>query len=141
MATAAKRKGGSVVVHRRAPSVPLKKFEAIKSRTALAARKGREVAAKRAGTLVGAGAAYAIGWLQANQKVDPKYLSPAILGGVGAGLTFFVADRVRGQVGAALAEAGSAALGVAAYRAGLGEALIGADDDVAGDDSVEGDWE
>lgn len=126
----------SAVVVRRAPSVPKARFEMVQRLTAAKAKRTREVAAKRVGTLVGAAAGAACGWAEKNGKVQPKFTSPVALAVAGAVLSFVLPETSmgRGKLGQASAEAGAGLLAVAGYKLGQGQAAIGEDD------SVEGDW-
>lgn len=138
MASKTKSKGTQLA--RRAPSVPKKRFEALQQARSRAVAKGREVAAKRVGTLVGAATGYGIGWAEANGKMPARLSSPAAIGGIGAVAALVLPSYIKGRAGAALAEAGAAMLGIATYKLGTGVPAIGEDDTESGD-QVQGDWQ
>ena len=134
-------KRAAAIAIRRAPSVPKKKYEMAQRMAAAKGKRAREIAAKRTGTIVGAVAGGTIGYLERTGKISPKFTSPVALGVAGVVLAFVAPETSmgKGKLGAALAEAGSAALAVAAYKAGQGQPMIG--EDIVGDDgSVEGEW-
>lgn len=124
-----------VAVVRRAPSVPKKRYEALVRVRQASAKRLKEVGAKRIGVLVGAATGYGVGYIEANQKLEAKFTSPAALGAAGFVASFVLPGLVKGKGGVAAAECGAALLGIALYKAGLGQPLIGEDD------SVEGDWQ
>jgi hypothetical protein len=126
----------SAVVVRRSPMVSKARFEMLKAAGARKAKRTREVAAKRVGTIVGAGTGALCGYLEKTGKLAPKFTSPAALAVGGAVLAFVLPETGmgKGKVGQASAEAGAGLLAVAAYKLGLGQPVVGEDD------SVEGDW-
>jgi|SRR6185295_1836616 len=119
-----------IQVRHKTPTVSKKRYEMVRAAGAATRRKAREVAAKRAGTLVGTGTGALAGYLERTGKVSPKFTSPMALGIAGAVLAFVVPETGmgRGKVGQAAAEAGSGLLAVAGYKLGLGQAVIGEDD-------------
>lgn len=140
MATATRRRG-AIVVRRSTPMVSRKKLDAIKASGLNRAKRAREVAARRTGTIVGAAAGGLAGYLERTGKVSPKFTSPVAFAGMGVLLAFVAPETSigKGKLGQALAEGGSALLAVGAYKAGLGQAMIG-EDIVGDDDNVSGDW-
>lgn len=128
------------IVRHKQPTVSKARFEMVKAAAASGRRKAREVAAKRAGTLVGTGTGALAGYLERTGKVSPKFTSPMALGIAGAVLAFVVPETGmgRGKIGQAAAEAGSGLLAVAGYKLGLGQAVIGADDEPQAESA--GDW-
>ncbi len=121
--------------------VSRKKLDAIKSAGLNRAKRAREVAARRTGTIVGAAAGGLAGYLERTGKVSPKFTSPVAFAGLGVVLAFVAPETSigKGKLGQALAEGGSALLAVGAYKMGLGQAMIG-EDIVGDDDEVSGDW-
>lgn len=128
---------------RRAPMVSKAKFEALKDAAKNKSKRTREVAARRAGTLVGVASAGAVGYLERTGKLPPKFTSVAALGVAGGVLAFVMPETGmgKGKLGGMMAEAGASLLGVAAYKLGAGQPIIGEDDtEYAGDDTEAG-WE
>lgn len=144
MATAQRRRSAAIQVRRSTPMVSRKKLDAIKTAAFSKAKRGREIAARRTGTIVGAAIAGGAGYLERTGKVSPKFTSPVAFAGIGILLAFVAPETSlgKGKLGQSLAEGGSALLAVGAYKAGLGQAMIGADDDIVGgdDDTVSGAW-
>ena len=124
--------------------VSRKKLDAIKQAAFNRSKRAREIAGRRTGTIVGAAAGGLAGYLERTGKVSPKFTSPVAFAGMGMLLAFVAPETSlgKGKLGQALAEGGSALLAVGAYKAGLGQAMIGEDDGVSGDDgdSVAGEW-
>lgn len=129
-----------VVVRSKAPTVSKKRFELAVMRGKQHAKKAREVAARRVGTLVGVAAGAGAGIVERKAMLSPKFTSPAALGVAGAVLAFVAPETSmgKGKLGQAAAEAGAGLLAVAAYKLGLGQAVIGADDESP---AVEGQWQ
>lgn len=128
-------KGKAMV--RRAPTVSKAKYEGLARARSAAVRKSKEVASARAGVVTGAVAAYLVGHFEKAGKKLPTVggIEPTAL--YGAALAFGVPMFVKGKVGTMAAEAGAAVLGIAAYKAGMGQPMRSvsgdADDDDDGD--------
>jgi hypothetical protein len=128
-----KSKGSALTVHRpsAAGSLEKRKLEDFKMSVAKSkkAQKAAEVAGRRMGALVGVGAAYGVGYLEANGKMPtfPGGIEPTVV--LGAVLGFVVPEFVKGKAGQMCAEAGAAVAGVAAYKLAMGAPLR-----VAGED-------
>ncbi len=131
------------VVRHKQPTVSKQRFEMVKAAAKLKAKRGREVAAKRVGTLVGMAAGGAAGYAERVGKLDPKFTSPLAFGLTGVVLAFIVPETSfgKGKLGQMSAEAGAGLAAVASYKLGLGQAVIGEDDGPpAPGAAVEGQW-
>ena len=118
----AKKQHQVVVAPRKAPTVPKAKFEALVRARHVAARKTREVAGQRVGMLVGMAACGAVGYLEKEEKMpDFGGVVPTVIGAVVLG--FIGPMLIKGRAGSAMAEAGSALGGVAAYKLAKGAPL------------------
>lgn len=115
---------------RKAPTVSKSRYEALQLARSRATAKAKQAAQQRVGSLVGAGTAYGIGYLEKTGRKLPTVggVEPTLLAGLvltfgptllGAGTT---------KLGQVAAEVGSSALGVAAYKAGLGHPMVGEDE-------------
>ena len=124
-------------IARRAPSVPKKKYEMALRGARSANARAKRVANERIGTLVGMGTGYAVGRLERSGKKLPTVGGVEPTAVCGAALAFLpsMLGIGGGRLGTIAAEAGSALLGLAAYKVGKGIAPL-----VAGDDGGEG-WE
>lgn len=127
-----------MVVRSKAPTVSKRRFELVRQAAANRAKRGREIAAKRVGTIVGMVAGAGAGYLERTGKVSPKFTSPAAFIGGGILLALVVPETSmgRGKLGQMCAEAGAGLGAVGAYKLGLGQAVIGEDDGTG----VEGQW-
>lgn len=130
------RSSSALAVRHRAPMVSKRKFEGLKAAGLARAKRAREVAARRTGTIVGGATAGLVGYLEKTGRMSPKFSSPVAFAGAGFVLSFVLPETGmgKGKLGQMSAEAGSALLAVGCYKAGLGQPMIG------DDDGVEGDW-
>lgn len=134
-----KKTASAVVVRRSAPMVSKAKYERLVHVRSVAAKKAKEVAKQRMGTLVGMAACGVIGWAEKNGKMPDMFgFEPTAVLGVGLG--FVVPALVKGKAGQMAAEVGASVAGVAAYKLAAGAPLrVGEDDyqedETAGDES------
>jgi hypothetical protein len=109
----------NVPARRATPTVSKSKFEALQRMHSNTMKRAREVAEERVGTIVGWGAAGAVGYIEKEGKMpDMGGVEPTLV--IGGLLAFGVPMLVRGKLGAYAAEAGSAIGAVAAYKVGRG---------------------
>lgn len=116
---------------RRAPVVSKARYEAVLAARSAATRKAKQAAQQRVGSLVGAAAAYGLGYAEKKGHKLPTLggVEPTLMAGLV--LTFGPTLMGAGQskLGQVAAEAGSAALALAAYKAGQGQPMVGYDDE------------
>lgn len=111
-----------------APKVAKSRYEALVRARSHAASKTRQIAAQRAGSLVGIGACALVGWAEKNGKMPSLGgFEPTLVAGIALG--FVVPHFIKGKAGQMAAEAGAAISGVAAYKLGSGSPFrVGEDD-------------
>lgn len=84
------------------------------------------------GALIGAATGVVIGKLEQKGKMLPRVFGVEPTAAYGMALAFIpTALGMRGKLVQAAAEVGSAALGIAGYKFGLGQAVIAGEDDGA----------
>lgn len=112
------------------PGVPRKRYELAVRAASAARRKSSEVGKERLGVLIGAGTAFLVGHYEKDGKklptlagVEPTALCGAVLA---FGPSLF---GIRGKFANMAAESGASMLGLAAYKAGLGQPIIAGEDE------------
>ncbi len=125
-----------VQVRTKAPSVPKKRYEMAVRAAKGANQRARRAATERIGTLVGCGTAYVVGKVEKSGKKLPTFggIEGTALWGAAMAFGPSLLGVGTGKLGQIAAEAGSAMLGIACYKAGTGIAPI-----VSGDE--DGGWQ
>jgi hypothetical protein len=121
------------IVKHVAPRVSKSRYDALVHARSAASARTRQIAAQRAGSLVGIGACALVGYLEQQGKMPSLGgFEPTLVAGLGLG--FIAPQFIKGKAGQMCAEAGAALSGVAAYKLGSGAPIrVGADDDYGTD--------
>lgn len=121
------------IVKHVAPRVAKSRYDALVHARSAATARTRQIAAQRAGSLVGIGACALVGYLEQQGKMPTMGgFEPTLVAGIGLG--FVVPQFIKGKAGQMCAEAGAALSGVAAYKIGSGAPIrVGEDGDFGSD--------
>ncbi len=116
---------------RRAPSVPKARFEALQLARSAATRRAKVAAQQRVGSLVGAATGYGLGYLEKKGHKLPTVggVEPTLMAGLVLTFGPTLLGAGNSRLGQVAAEVGSAALGIASYKAGLGQSMVSGEDD------------
>ena len=132
-----KTKGTQVVVRRsHTPTVRKEKYERLVEHGRKVRAKAAQASAQRVGTLIGGGVGGVAGYLERIGKMPKHVGSPAVLGAVGFASLFV---PMKGKLGVVAAEVGASALTLGMYKLGLGQPIIGEDDELEPGE-VAGEW-
>lgn len=115
---------------RRPASVPKARFEALQLARSAATKRAKEAAQQRVGAVVGAATGYGLGYLEKKGHKLPTVggVDPTLMAGLVLTFGPTLLGAGRSKLGQVAAEAGASALGIAAYRFGLGQPMISGED-------------